>query len=250
MAVAAPILPPAPAELDLPRDVQIALRAKWAGWWEPLREELRAAPPAFDSPDERMALARFARGLVSITAEFGDVLRPLLVREGFARVFEDLVRAEELQAPPIRRLALKFVERAVDVLGELFEAATAFAPPSLPVEALSQLLLATDEALAPLLDAPSVALLRLELYTFVAFDLVRDESVEEFATWARRARVAAQAAAPYVARFAAIARVAPSGDPSPDVTLTDSEFTRLAAILENPPAPSERLRRLVARGSA
>lgn len=250
MAVAAPILPPSPGDLDLPPEVGAELRAAWSAWWEPFRERVRAVPPVLGSLEERLVIAAFARGLVGITGVFGGALGPLLLREGFSRVFEELVREEEAQAPIIRRLSLKFVERAVDVLGELFEAAAAFSPPSLPVDEISQLLPATDEAIAPLLDASSVAILRLELCTFVAFDLVRDPSVEEFATWARLARGAAQAAAPYVARLAQVSRTGASSDLSADVVLTEQEFARVAELVENPPVPSARLRRMLGRGTA
>jgi len=63
-------------------------------------------------------------------------------------------------------------------------------------------------------------------------------------------RGAAQAAAPYVARLASVSRAAASGDPSPDVLLTGREFSRVSELVENPPAPSGRLRRLLGRGTA
>lgn len=249
MAVAAPILPPALSELDLPDEVRDDLLSAWTAWWVPLREQLRHAPPEFGSPEERLALAGFARGLVDIMQRFGNVLAPILLREGFARVFEALVREEEAQTPTLRRLGLKFVERAVDVLGELFEAAAAFAAPSLPTGDIGGALPSTNEATAQLLDAPSLAILRLELYTFIAFDLVRDEPVDEFVGWARSARAAAQAAAPYVARLVATRPTLGTLDPSADIVLTGEQYARVVDLIENPPAPSARLRRLL-RGSA
>ena len=248
MAVAAPILPPAPGELDLPEELREGLRAKWAAWWEPLRAELRARPPTQDSREERLALARFARGLVALNETYGSTLRPLL-REGFARVFEELVTEEEKQTPTIRRLGLRHVGRAIEVLGEFYEAAIAFAPPGLPVEAVTQLLPDTDEAVARLLDAPSVALLRLELYAFVAFDLVREDPLEEFVAWARKAHTAARCAAPFVASLSAYSR-ATSAEVSAEIALPGAAFDRVVDLIENPPAPSERLRKLLHRGTA
>jgi hypothetical protein len=248
MAVAAPILPPEPGELGLPEEVRQALRAQWAAWWEPLRAELRARPPTQDSFEERMALARFARGLVPLIETYGAALRPLL-REGFARAFEELVAEEEKQTPTIRRLGLKHIARAVEVLGELYEAALAFAPPRLPVEDAAQLLPDADEAVARLLDPPSVALLRLELYAFIAFDLVREDPLEEFVAWARKAHTAARCAAPFVTMLAAYSRAA-SGELSPDVVLPAAAFDHVVDLVENPPAPSARLRQLLRRGTA
>lgn len=184
-----------------------------------------------------------------MTQRYGNALAPILLREGFARVFEELVREEEAQTPTLRRLGLKFVERAVDVLGELFEAAAAFAAPSLPTGDTGGMLPTKDEVTAELLDAPSLAILRLELYTFIAFDLVREESVNEFVTWARSARAAAQAAAPYVARLAATRAPLMTSEPSADIVLTGEEYARVVDLIENPPAPSARLCRLL-RGSA
>lgn len=39
-------------------------------------------------------------------------------------------------------------------------------------------------------------------------------------------------------------------EPLPDIVLTEQEFARVLALIETPPAPSARLRRLLGRGSA
>jgi len=251
VTVAAPILPPEPGALDLPEEVREGLLATWAAWWEPLRADLRANPPTMDSFDERLAIARFARGLVPLLETYGVALRPLL-RDGFARLFEqleELVNNEEKQTPTIRRLALKHVARAIEVLGDLYEAANAFAPPRLPVEEAAQLLPDADATLARLLDPPSLALLRLELYAFVAFDLVREEPLEEFLAWARKAHSAARCAAPFVATLSAYARAVP-GELSGDITVPTATFDHLLYLGENSPSPSDKLRQLLSRGTS
>jgi hypothetical protein len=247
--VVAPILPPAPGELNLPEEVRDELRACWAAWWGPLREELRAAPPIHDAPEERVVLARFLRGLVTFTERYGSALRPLL-RAGFWRVFEDLVAEEETQAPTIRRLGLKLLGHAVEVLGEFYEAAIAFAPSSLLVDSVEGILPDADDTVARSLDQPSMALLRLELSAFVAFDLASEGPIEEFAAWARVAHTAARRAAPFVAMLSAYSRVQTPIDVSADIVLPPTAFDRVVQLLENPPTPSGRLRSLLHRGTA
>ena len=67
----------------------------------------------------------------------------------------------------------------------------------------------------------------------------------------RAARVAGEATGASVERMTDAKAQSPShhdgGEPSPDVVLTDGEFARMATILENPPAPSARLRTLLRR---
>lgn len=243
-------MPPAPGMQGLPPEVADELRLAWAAWWEPFSERVRQAPAAFGSDDERLAIAALTRGLVGITERFGRDLAPLILRQSFSRIFEEIIREEERHTPTIRRFGLKLLEHAVSVLGELFEAAAAFAPPNLPTEGAGQLLPETDQDLAHLLDAPSVAVLRLQMCAFVALELVPEaERLDEFVAWARRAREAAQAAAPYVALLAAQRRPPRLTEPSPEVVLTAAEFGRLGEVLERPPAPSARLRRALGGSS-
>jgi hypothetical protein len=249
MAIAAPILPPAPDELDLPEEVREELRASWTSWWTTLRDEVRAHPPDHDTQIERLVLARFLRGLLSLTQRYGSFLRPLL-RAGFSRAFENLIEQEEAQAAPIRRLGLKLLGRAVEVLGELFEATLAFAPPALVFDVVEQPLPDTDEAIAHYLDEPGAALLRLELSVFVAFDLAQEASLEEFAVWARRANMAAQRAAPIMAMLSSYSSAWAPIDMSADVVLAPPAFDRVVELVENPPAPSTKLRELLRRGTS
>lgn len=249
MTIAAPILPPAPDALDLPEEIQDDLRAFWFAWWGPLRDEVRAHPPEHDAPHERVVLARFLRGLLSLVERYGDILRPLL-RTGLSRAFESLVAREEDHVTSIRRLGVKLLGRAVAVLGEVFEATVVFASSSLPVENLNQLLPPTDEALALLLDDLSVAVLRLELSVFVAFDLVQEESVEEFAFWARSAHVAAQRMVPFVSMLSVYSRKPMSVDVSADLVLPPAAFDRMIQLVEQPLPPSATLRSLLRRGTS
>lgn len=249
MVAVAPILLPASSGLDLPVDVREELSGAWASWWEPLRSELGSVPFPMDSSEERRLLARFARSLLVYNARFGEALAPAL-RSGISQIFEQLLEQEEAQAAGARRFGLKLLGYAVQVFGELFEAAAAAiaAAPEF-AEVSSKLRLPDSDAeMAAALDPASVAVFRLELSLFVAFDLAREGKDEDFRAWAKFANVAARRASPYAR--ASVAHVNPMTDElSADIVLDVAAHERLVTLVEKPPSPSTRLRSLMRRGT-
>jgi uncharacterized protein (DUF1778 family) len=246
--VAALILPPSPACLDLPAGVREGVLASWAAWWEPLRDKLRKEPPTEDSAEERAALVRFVTGTNSILRQLGPAVLPLL-QSGIDQALIELLNREDASAPTERRLGLRFLERAVETLGEFLDTVRRVAPESLVVEA-EEATEVSDEESQRELDPASVTLVRLELAVFMAFDLVAGSDTREFVVWARAAKTAAGRAAPYVTQLATERALAVAEDASPDLVLSTQAFNRVVELLENPPAPSARLCELVRRGPA
>jgi hypothetical protein len=195
MVLASFILPPDLGGLHLPDDVRERLAAFWAGWWGPLRDELRAAPPPEeDSENERQVLARFLSGLLEITREFGEPLRPLL-RARFVEMFEDLIAQAEKEVAEDRRFGLRLFGRAVGVMSEILEIARALLPRDwlqhIPTDHDAEVSTALD-------DEVGRAIARLELAVFMTFDLLHEDSTERFLVWARQASRAAMRAKPLV----------------------------------------------------
>lgn len=242
--VVSPILP-LTENLDVAPEVKERMRAEWAAWWLPLREQVRGELPSEDSLEERRALHRFVTGISNTMSEFGPLILPHL-RRGFDRLLRDLVAAEDEKAKTDRRLGLRFLSRAVQVLDTFFEAFRAFAP-GLLANGLPKVA-ESEEEFARTLDPASIALLRLELAVFVAFDLVNEGTPGEFVEWASRAQNASNHASPYVAVFFRAKNHVGDADAdhlSADLVLSSTGFDRLVELGENPPAPSTRLRRLV-----
>lgn len=243
--VGAPILIPTDS-LVLPDAKKAEVRAHWASWWRPLRDEVRRQPPAEGSPAEIAAMRRLLDGLSSTFSEFGSVIMPLL-RSSFDRLLQDLVAAEDAKAPTEKRLGLKFLSRAVQVLDTFFESFRAFGP-ELDSNAFSYAP-QTDEEFGRAFDNASLALLRLELAVFIAFDLAEEESgasTEEFVEWARRAQNASNHAQPYVAVIASQRLAGSAVDPlSADLVLSNAGFEQIAKSVEQPRPPSDRLRGLL-----
>lgn len=242
--VAAPILIPSPANLALDPAVKEQVRAYWAHWWLPFRDQVRREVPEEDSLAERATLIRFVGGLAATMSKFGPDIVPAL-RGGFDTLLQDLVCAEDAGAPTERRLGIRFLSRAVQVLDAFFEVFRAFGPQI--ADSLSSL--QPDDDLAHTLDPASIAMLRLELAVFVSFDLVEAESAAagEFVEWARRAQNAANRASPYVALIAN-QRNYVGEDPdhlSANVSLSAAAFDRVVELGETPPMPSTRLRGLL-----
>lgn len=242
--VAVPFLSPPTAALELPPAEKARLRARWAAWWEPLRDEIREAPPAEDSVEERAVLVRFVSGAGQTLGEFASIIEPVL-RSAFDKLLQDLVTAEDAQAATERRLGLKFLSRAVQVLDAFFEMFRAFGRDQ---PALFSNLPTSSEQVAGVLTPALISILRLELAVFVAFDLAQEGTPTEFVAWARRSLDASNHAAPYLSSFFRAA--APSSDSrsdplSADVSLPSVAFDRLLELVESPPAPSSRLRGLI-----
>jgi hypothetical protein len=68
MALPALFIPTSLDASGLSPEAAERLRASWAGWWEPFREELRASPPAENSAEERQAVARLAQHIFGMMA--------------------------------------------------------------------------------------------------------------------------------------------------------------------------------------
>jgi hypothetical protein len=221
------------------------LRASWSAWWEPFRDELLAAPPAEDSLEERTALARFAVHVSDMMGVFpGDLAKVL--QHGIQQTIERLLLQAAENVEVERRLGFHWLQEAVEILGRVIDRFV-YVTPAGGMEQAVALLPRTPAEVERYLDRPSTLMLRLELYTFVAWDLVASGTPAEFCSWARKAATAAQQ---FDAMFPFLMLALESGGQPNDVDLRTETVLDVAGVatvlrlLDDPPGPNEALLRL------
>ncbi len=213
-------------------------RALFSSGWTSLRDRLRAHPPEADSEEEARAIAEMAHLVISVTERAGAEFARLL-GTAVARGIETMWRSEYAETPVERKLGMRWVSEAFNTLLELLETKLRGIemPPDLPVEAFRDVI---DQVAA--WPRPLRSLLRLEVYSFVAFDL-SGADVDEFCAWARRSATAARAARADWLDFSLASVHRPpveSGDVGL-VVLSSQGASEVLDLLENPPPPNPAL---------
>jgi hypothetical protein len=181
-----------PSSLDtsgLEPEVADRLRASWGAWWEPLGNELRAAPPTEGSPEERQAVARLAGHIFGMMGEFGAAFSTAL-QSGVERTIEQILLRAAEDVETERRLGFHWLQAALEMLGRIVARLVHAAPPEAIMAAMAHL---SAEEIEERLDPLSMVVLRLELSAFVALDLISQSTPGEFCFWARRAAAASRA---------------------------------------------------------
>lgn len=223
------------------------MRAAWRSFFEPLKTRLRGAMPRRDSPEELSALTTFASGIWGVLRAHGPSSLSQLIHAASQRDLEAMVRREGDRTPTERKLALRYLQQAFAVL----DAARAQAVPSAEAIAKLENELVEDAhvafALAALQHSFPRSMLSLELYAFVAFDLLEEGTTDELVAWALRARAVATDLEGLRSR---VPQVDAEAMPSATIMLSAEEHEAFEALLESPPEPSDRLRRLLSRGAS
>ncbi len=219
------------------------LRVVWGETWLSFRDEVRARPPADGSIEEAEVLGRFAVTMLSAMGRLNADVLALLVTKVQGGV-EAVWRREYTETSVERKLCMRLVGQALTTLADLLQEMKLHV--ASPHEAASATPSGSQGAVAHVDAWPAWArsIFKLELYTFIAFDLAAVEDTGEFCEWARRAVTAArEATATWHPSRVSAATTAPwSGDVIvTHLRLPGPEAERVAELLDHAPAPNDTL---------
>lgn len=174
-------------------ELAVASRA-WESMWVPLRDWARKALPEPGSSEDHAVIAQFARivpRLVDLLGPRAEMLVGFALVQGAKAIWKQAYEETATE----RKLGMRWTGEAFDTLFALLalHAPHARMPWEWSVAEREQ----AEQVFEQVQDWPESLrlLMRLEIETFVAFDLASLQDAREFLVWARRAKRTAEQAA-------------------------------------------------------